>query len=154
MSNSPKDFTLHINSTNYLERFNASVYDQTYLLNASGLEAGKYKVTFSYRGGADAIANVSLSQFASIYISFGSVQEVYQPGSSNSLRSTQCIGYSQQYQFGTLSYCYADTQTNPPVYINYSPSNVIRVTLRSGVTNNLYTGTTEYLLFLQFSKCE
>lgn len=154
MSNSPKDFTFHINSTNYLERFNASIYDQTYLLNSTALESGKYKVTFSYRGGADPIANVNFSQYASIYISFGSIQEIYQPSSTNSLRNTQCIGNSLQFQLGTTCYCYATTDTNPPFYIDYSPSNVIRVTLRSGATNNLYTGTTDYLLFLQFSKCD
>lgn len=154
MSNAPEDFTFYINSTDYLERFNASIFDQTYSFNSTGLEAGKYKVSFSYRGGADPIANVNFSQYASINISFGSTQEVYQIGSTNNFRNSQCIGHCLQFQLGTTNYAYATTDTNPSFYINYSPSNVIRVTVKSGTTNNLYTGTTDYSLFLQFSKCD
>lgn len=154
MSNSLKDFTLCINSTNYLERFNGSIYDQSYLFNSANLEPGRYKVTFCYRGGSDPIANVTFGQYASIYISFGSLQDVYQPSNTNSFRNTQCIGYSEIFQLGTQVCCYATTATNPRFYMDYSPSNVIRVTLRSGVTNNLYTGTSDFLLFLQFSKCD
>ena len=152
MSNSLEDFTFCINSTNYLERF-TSLYDQTYLFNSGNIQPGKYRVTFSYRGGADTITNVNFSQYATVYVSFGSTQEIYQPGNTNNFRNTQCIGFTYNNPSGTATYCNADHVTNPPFYIDYSPSNVIRVTIRSGVTNNLYTGTADYLLFLQFSKC-
>jgi hypothetical protein len=153
MSNSLDNFTLYINSTNYLERF-TSLNDQSYSFNADNIEPGKYKIQMSYRGGDDPAATISLAQYASIYVSFGSVADVYTPGNTNNFKSTQCVGHSLQYVTGTVLYCYAETRTNPPTYINYSPSNVIRITLRSGLTNNLYGGTANYSLFLQFSKCD
>jgi hypothetical protein len=152
MSNSLEDFTFCINSTNYLERF-TSLYDQTYLFNSDNIQPGKYKVTFSYRGGNDAVSTVNFSQYATIYVSFGSTQEIYQPSNTNNFRNTHCIGFTRNNPSGISTFCDADHVTNPPFYIDYSPSNIIRVTIRSGVTNNLYTGTADYLLFLQFSKC-
>lgn len=155
MSNNPKNFTLCINSNNYLERF-TNLNDQSYAFNASCLEPGYYKVRVCYRGGNDTIANVNFDQFASIYISFGCAQEAYNTGSTMQFRNSQLVAFSLQNQAvnGLNQYCYCGPDFNPECFINYSPSNVIRVTLRSGTTNNLYTGTQNYLMILEFTKVE
>jgi len=156
MSNSPKNFTLVINSNNYLERF-TNLNDQTYAFNASVLDEGYYKVRVTYRGGNDTIANVNFDQFASIYISFNSSsQDSFSTGSTMSSRNSQLVAFTLQNQAvaGLTQYCYCGPDFNPECFIKYTPSNVIRVTLKSGTTNNLYTGTQNYLMILEFTKIE
>ena len=119
----------------------------------SQLEDVPYKVSFSLVSTIDALVNTSI---AVIYLDLNQQPAIMASSGGNGLKNNYlgCLMYSGT---GANNYLYADTTTNPPIYLNGRPPNnnvfvEIHTNQAGGMTN--YSPTAwEYILTLNLEEC-
>ena len=151
MSNVMRKYVLVINSTDYFQRF-TNVNDQIYIMNNTNIPAGNYKCRWSFRGGLELTAAFTINP--TLYLRTASTQQSYSVGATGGNQISYCLGSMQQV-FNTAnstSYFKASPTDNVNFYWNYSPGSEIRITMRNGATQNLYAGTSEYILMIEMEK--
>lgn len=157
-TNKPSKFTLVINSTNYFQRFNNTLNDQSYTIDNTNLESGFYKCRLSFRGNTEFASTIGpVNNYASIYLSMGAPLRNYVCDDKNVFQNSTLVGFSNVYVISETTannraYCSASYDTNPPFYLEYKVGNVIRVTLKAGTSANLFAGGNNYLLFIEMVK--
>jgi len=147
----PKSYTIVFNSIIAPN----SVIGETFNYDWGQLPNGPYKVTFSFVSTIDTLVNttipivyIDLCQQCSIMAS---------PTGGNGLKNNYlgCLQYSGT---GANNYLYANTNTNPPIYINGRPNNnnvcvEIHTNQSGGMTN--YSPTAwEYIMTLNLELME
>lgn len=152
MSNMNK-FVLVINSTDYFQRF-TNVNDQVYIMNNTNIPSGNYRCRWSFRSGVEVTAAFTVNP--TLYLRTSSVQQAYSVNSVGGNQVSYCLGSMQQIinTVNTTSYFKASPMDNVNFYWNYTPGSEIRVTLRNGALQTLYTGTSEYILMIEMEKIE
>jgi hypothetical protein len=139
------------------------VTSSTFFVDWSVLPEGEYKVSFTFTS-ALAGTDIVITTNAVVYLDLGQAStsiiesssalsgNVYRGGFLGCLRPTG-------YQVGTttptdyLTYLYADTNTNPPVYILSRPRNnniSVDIHTSSTTTNTNYSPIGAYVLTLSF----
>ncbi len=146
-------FVLVINSTDYFQRF-TSVNDQVYIMNNTNIPSGNYRCRWSFRGGVELTAAFTFNP--TLYLRTSSVQQAYSVNSVGGNQVSYCLGSMQQIinTSSTTSYFKASPTDNVNFYWNYTPGSEIRVTLRNGALQTLYTGTSEYILMIEMERLE
>jgi|LakMenE18May11ns_1017448.scaffolds.fasta_scaffold9411401_2 hypothetical protein len=144
-------FVLVINSTDYFQRF-TSVNDQVYIMNNTNIPAGNYRCRWSFRGGLEASAAFTINP--TLYLRSSTVQQAYSIGAQGGNQISYCLGTMNQTinTSSTTSYFRAGPNDNVCFYWNYNPGSEIRITIRSGTTQTLYSGTSEYILMIEMER--
>lgn len=146
-----KSYTIVFNSLNS----GNSVINEFYNYDWGQLPNKPYKVTFSFVGTIDALVNTSL---AVIYFDLNQQCSIVASGTGGTSglknKFLGCLLYSGT---GASNNLYADTHTNPPIYINGRPTNnniniEIHTNAVGGMTNYAPTGF-EYILTLNLEEC-
>ena len=130
-----------------------SVVAETFNYDWGQLPNVPYKVSFSLVSTIDALVNTSI---AVIYLDLSQQCSIMASSGGNGLKNNYlgCLRYSGT---GASNYLYADTTTNPPIYLNGRPTNnnvfvEIRTNASGGVTN--YSPTAwEYVMTLNLEEC-
>lgn len=145
-------FVLVINSRDYYQRF-TNLNDQSYIMNNTNIPPGNYKCRWSFRNGSEGTGNVGI--YPTIYLRTASAQQAYIVGSSGNNQISYCLGCPLQFTTtaGT-SYHRCGPYDNPAFYINYRPGYEIRITLRADTTQNLFGGTSDYILMIEMERIE
>lgn len=151
MSNVMDKYVLVINSTDYYQRF-TNVNDQTYVFNNTNIPAGNYKCRWSFRGGVELTAAFTVNP--TLYLRTSSTQQAYSVNSTGGNTISYCLGTMNHVinTVNTTSYFKAGPNDNVNFYWNYSPGFEIRITLRNGATQTLYTGTSDYILMIEMER--
>ena len=142
---------------------NTPITSSTFFVDWSVLPEGEYKVSFTFTS-ALAGTDIVITTNAVVYLDLGQAStsiiessaantgNVYRSGFLGCLRPTG-------YQVGTttptdyLTYLYADTNTNPPVYILSRPTNnhvSVDIHTSSTTTTTNYSPIGAYVLTLSF----
>ena len=147
------NFVLVINSTDYYQRF-TSVNDQSYMMNNTNIPVGKYKCRWSFRGGSE--ATVAFNAYPTVYLRSSSVQQSYSVNGTGGNQISYCLGTTKQVinTTNTISYFHSSPVDNTCFYWNYQPGYEIRITLRSATSQNLYTGTSDYILMIEMERID
>jgi hypothetical protein len=143
-------FVININATNYSTRYGGSINDQDYILSSSNLKEGRYKCRIAFRGLSEAGNVLNASNFASIYMSLGTQVNSYSASGAMGLQSSQLVGFTRTELVGANAYNWCAYDDCPPFYLDYRPGDILRVTLKAGVTNALYAGVNAYFLMIEF----
>lgn len=141
----PKSYTIVFNSL----ISTGSVVNDSFFYDWGQLPNQPYKVTFSLISSIDNLTNSSI---AVIYMDLSQQAAIMaSPSGGNGLKNNYlgCLRYSGT---GATNYLYADTTTNPPIYINGRPTNnnvfiEIHTNAAGGMTNYSPAGW-EYMLTL------
>ena len=148
-----KSYTIVFNSIQSSDAIN----NETYNYDWGQLPNKPYKITFSF---VATIANLTNSLLAVLYMDLNQQCSMVAP----SLTSSSTTGLKNNY-LGTLlysgtganTYLFADTHTNPPLYINGRPTNnnvIIELhTNQLGGMTNYAPATFEYILTLNLEEC-
>lgn len=146
-------FVLVINSTDYFQRF-TNVNDQTYIMNNTNIPNGNYRCRWSYRSSSEATG--ALTAFPTIYLRTTTTQQAYSVNSTGGNQISYCLGSARQFVNTGLatSYYFSGPQDNVCFYWNYIPGSEIRITLRSAFSQNLYTGTSDYLFMIEMERID
>ena len=92
----------------------------SYYYDWSVLQQGKYKMTFSYQGGAN---NISASRFATIGIDLGQSKTFTTSSTSTTALSSRIVGILSPSFLAVASSLVSNISTNSPVYLNAVPTN-------------------------------
>jgi hypothetical protein len=149
-------FVININATSYNNRYNGSINDQDYLLASTNLKEGRYRCRIAFRGLSEAGAVLNSGNFASIYMSVGKPVNSYSASGAMGLQSSQLVGFTRTELViqgaNTNAYNWCAYSDCPPFYMDYRPGDILRVTLRAGVTTALYAGVNAYFLMIEFEE--
>lgn len=147
------NYVLVINSTDYYQRF-VSVNDQIYMMNNTNIPAGNYKCRWSFRSGLEATA--AFNVYPTIYLRTSTAQQAYSVNSTGGNQISYCLGPTRQFinTTSTTSYYFSGPNDNTCFYWNYQPGYEIRVTLRTATSQNLYAGTSDYILMIEMEKMD
>ena len=145
-----KSYTIVFNSFNSPH----AVVNEQYTYDWGQLPNKPYKVTFSFVGTVDTLVNTSL---AVIYMDLNQQCSMVAVHNSVSGLKNNYLGTLVYSGTGANNYLYADTHTNPPIYINGRPTNnniliEIHANYAGGMTNYAPTNF-EYVLTLNLEEC-
>ena len=85
----------------------------------------KYKMSYTFC--SDAIAMTTLATIPCLYVQL-SQSNIYTNSITTGATTTNMIGVLSPFNIGAVSFLYADTQINSPIYLNHKPvNNVIKV---------------------------
>jgi len=147
------NFVLVINSSDFYQRF-TNINDQTYLMNNTNIPEGQYKCRWSYKSGFEATA--AFLVYPTIYLRTSTSQQSYSVNSAGGNQVSYCLGPARQFinTANTTSYYFSGPNDNVNFYWNYRPSSEIRITLRNGVGQTLYSGSSDYILMIEMEKID
>ena len=131
-----------------------SVVNETFQYDWGQLPNVPYKVSFSFMSTID---NLTGNAIAVVYIDLNQQCGIVASQNGTSGLKNNYLGCLLTTGTGASNYLYADTTTNPPIYLNGRPNNnnvfvEIRTNASGGVTN--YSPTAwEYILTLNLEEC-
>lgn len=146
-----KSYTIVFNSFNS----GNTVINELYNYDWGQLPNKPYKITFSFVATVDTLVN---STIAVIYMDLNQQCSMVAPGSASfSGLKNNYLGTLLYSGTGANNYLYADTHTNPAIYINGRPTNnniFIEIhTNNIGGMNNYAPTNFEYILTLNLEEC-
>ena len=130
---------------------------RTYLVNWDSIlpKHKRFKVKFSYMSDAD-VLNIGTVSTMSLLLNLGQSNNFWS-NNTNGIQSSQYIGSLRiaVTADGTRGYYYADTESNPPIYLNERPSQTtLEVQLHDGLSGSNYTNPVpvDYVLTVSFEE--
>lgn len=154
----PYMFNIVLNSQNVSTLSSGNRNDLTYEFNWSNIPAGKYSMSFTYKGqnNSDFVSNDS----PAVFLCLSSNPNVYQAGSSDGCVTSQYIGslHAETHAAAEVVF-YADSTDNPEIYFNSIPTTgPIRIKIfRANFTTPFTTVTggleiANYVMILHFKQ--
>lgn len=145
-------YTVILNSLRGTGAFNNS---KTYLFDWSVFQPGKYSVSFSYIGGPDVLDGIKLPL---LHAQLGG-SKVYTTGSTIASQPFAFLGALRIGAFSSVTYLQAESQTNPPIYLDSRPSSQQFIVEIQDETGALFLDATPtdingYVLTLVFTLLE
>ena len=118
----PYKFNIVLNSQQVSAQSSGNDNDCTYEFNWTNIPAGKYRMSFSYRGKNN--ADLVVDDSPQVFLSIASCPSVYQAnGTSGSIVSTFIGTLGIATHVGAQAYFYSNLYDNPDVFFNNEPTN-------------------------------
>lgn len=151
------DFSVVLNST---QSFAGTVNNnRTYLFDWTDYALGRYKCSFTYKGGDN---NLTGSSMPLVYMDLGGNPQMYTTSATQSGNQTSLfLGTLDGVEIASATqnyYLKADTTSNPPVVMNRPQSQQLNVRIVQNDTTTAWVdaaaaANTNYILTLHFEKC-
>ena len=153
----PYKFNIVLNSQQVSAQSSGNDNDCTYEFNWTNIPAGKYRMSFSYRGKNN--GDLVVDDSPQVFLSIASCPSVYQAsGQNGSIVSTFIGTLGVQTHAGGQAYFYSNLYDNPDVFFNNEPTNgqirvqIFRDNFTTPFTTLAASNLADYVMVLSFDQ--